>query len=217
MKTIDENYFKKADDGIKKDKFENILSSNEKILMRLKPKKKAYIAQEIFKYVPFALIWGCFDFGIIIFLINQLKDFSTGFIISIISFFVIHLLPVWLMIVNVIKATAGFKNIEYALTDKRIIARSGLIGIDFKSIYYSDIEGINVKVSITDRLFKVGDLYVTASNQSAVLHDLTDPYFLMSKIQKITYDIKADIEFPNDYRPKQNHGYNTEYIDKLDK
>jgi hypothetical protein len=106
---------------------------------------------------------------------------------------------------------AGAKNIEYVFTDKRIIIRSGVIGIDFKNIYYSDVEGINCKVGIFDRVFKVGDLYIKALNQSAVLMNIETPYFYLQKLQKITLDIKTDIQYPNDLRPKENHGYNTEY------
>ena len=50
-----------------------------------------------------------------------------------------------------------------------------------------------------------------ALNQSAVLNNIENPYFYLSKLQKITLDIKADIQYPNDLRPKENHGYNTEY------
>jgi len=33
----------------------------------------------------------------------------------------------------------------------------------------------------------------------------------MNRIQKISHDIKTDIIFPNDLRPKENHGYSTDY------
>ena len=60
-------------------------------------------------------------------------------------------------------------------------------------------------------MFKVGDLYFTAHNQSAVLMDIEKPYFFLNKLQKITLDIKTDIHYPNDLRPSENHGYNTKY------
>ena len=128
-----------------------------------------------------------------------------------IPFFGFHLLPLWIYIANIVKTVAGAKNIEYVFTNKRIIVRSGVIGIDFKNIYYTDVEGINCKVGIFDRMFKVGDLYVKANDQSAVLMNIVTPYFYLEKLQKITLDIKADIQYPNDLRPKENHGYDTEY------
>jgi len=60
-------------------------------------------------------------------------------------------------------------------------------------------------------MFKVGDLYITTVNQNAVLEDIHSPYQYADKIQEIVRDLKADMEFPNDLRPEENHGYNTKY------
>jgi len=208
---IDENYFK-TDNPMKQNKVEDILSEDEQILQRLSPNKKVFILEAIFKGLPVALLWGAFDAFFIIMMINaHAFDDNLPLLIGVIAFFAFHLLPLWMYIVSVVRNIAGFKNIEYVFTNQRIIVRSGLIGIDFKNIYYTSIEGINCKVGIFDRMFKVGDLYIKAHNQSVVLMDITTPYFYLEKLQKITVDIKADIQYPNDLRPNENHGYNTKY------
>jgi len=112
---------------------------------------------------------------------------------------------------GIVKAAAGWKNIEYVFTEKRIIIRSGLVGIDFVNVYYSDILGVNLRVGLIDRMFKVGDIYISAHNQSEVLYDISNPYFILRKIQKIVIDIKNDIIFPNNLRPEENSGFNTKY------
>lgn len=208
---IDENYFK-TENPMKQNSIEDILSDGEKILQRLKPNKKVLLLESIFKGLPFVLLWVAFDAFFIIMMIktNAFKE-QPGLIAFVIVFFALHLLPLWLYIANIVKNVVGAKNIEYVFTTKRIIIRSGVIGIDFKNIYYTDVEGINCKVGIFDRMFKVGDLYIKAFNQSAVLMNITTPYFFLEKLQKITLDIKTDIQYPNDLRPKENHGYNTEY------
>ena len=208
---IDENYFK-TDNPMKQNKVEDILSEDEQILQRLSPNKKVFILEAFFKGLPVALLWGAFDAFFIIMMINaHAFDDNLPLLIGVIAFFAFHLLPLWMYIVSVVRNIAGFKNIEYVFTNQRIIVRSGLIGIDFKNIYYTSIEGINCKVGIFDRMFKVGDLYIKAHNQSVVLMDITTPYFYLEKLQKITVDIKADIQYPNDLRPNENHGYNTKY------
>ena len=131
-----------------------------------------------------------------------------------IVFFALHLVPVWLYIASIIRRVGGYKNLQYHLTNKRIIIRNGLIGIDFKIFYYSDISSLSVKVGLWDRMFKVGDLYIQSANQSAVLEDISKPYFYLSKIQKIVQDIKTDMSYPNDLRPETNQGYNTKYQPK---
>ena len=197
---------------MKQNAVEDILEKDEKILQRLKPNAKVIRLEAIFKGMPLALLWFSID---AIFIVTM---FTTGaveeapwMIAFMIGFFALHLLPVWLYIANLIKNLAGYKNIEYVFTDKRIIVRSGLVGIDFKSIYYTSLESVNLKVGLFDRLFKVGDIYLKANTQTAVLEDIENPYVYLSKLQKIALDIKSDIYYPNDLRPSENHGYQTEY------
>ena len=197
---------------MKQNAVEDILEKDEKILQRLKPNAKVIRLEAIFKGMPLALLWFSID---AIFIVTM---FATGaveeapwMIAFMIGFFALHLLPVWLYIANLIKNLAGYKNIEYVFTDKRIIVRSGLVGIDFKSIYYTSLESVNLKVGLFDRLFKVGDIYLKANTQTAVLEDIENPYVYLSKLQKIALDIKSDIYYPNDLRPSENHGYQTEY------
>lgn len=210
MANIDEEYFKVEED-IKNNKVEDILAPGESILVRFKPDKKTYVLESIFKGLPLALVWGGFDAFFIYMIISQnvAKEIGMWFIPFMIFFFGIHLIPVWLFIYRLIKKLAGYKNLEYVFTDKRIIIRSGLIGVDFKYIYYEEIQSVIVKVGIFDRLFKVGDLYIQTASQTGIVEDIKAPYQYSSKIQKIAQDIKTDINYPNDLRPEENHGYNT--------
>lgn len=215
MGKLDENYFKMTD-GMQNNRVEDILDSEESVLLRIKPKKKAYVFNSFFRMFPIALVWLIIDGGFI-------GGMTYGMIVGsiplavlafIIPFFALHLMPVWIWIGGVVKASAGWKNIEYVFTEKRIILRSGVVGIDFVNIYYSDILGVNLKVGLIDRMFKVGDLYISAKNQSEVLYDIENPYFILKKIQNIVIDIKTDIIFPNDLRPEANHGFRTKYRPK---
>ena len=204
---IDENYFK-TDNPMKQNSIEDILSKDEKILQRLKPNRKVLLLESIFKGLPFVLLWAAFDIFFIVMMISTgAFNENPNLLWVVIPFFGFHLLPLWIYIAKIVKTVAGAKNIEYVFTNKRIIVRSGVIGIDFKNIYYTDVEGINCKVGIFDRMIKVGDLYVKAHDQSAVLMNIATPYFYLEKLQKITLDIKADLQYPNDLRPKENHGY----------
>lgn len=207
---INENTFDVND--IKKNKVEDILTEGEKILVSLVPNRKVFMLESFFKGLPLALIWGIFD-GIFISFIfsNNLYEQIGPFVVGIIFFFLIHLIPVWLYIGNIIKRLAGYKNINYYLTNKRIIVRSGIIGIDYKFLFYPDIATVNVKVGIFDRMFKVGDVYIRSATQAICLEDIDNPYQYSSRIQQVINDIKSDISFPNDLRPKENHGYNTDY------
>ncbi len=213
MKKIDENYFVNTRTETDGKSMEDFLDGEEQVLWRGKPKKSAYILGSVFNMLPFALVWLLFDGGFIAtFVATKIYvDLPIGAIVGIAVFFLFHLTPVWIWLAKIITASREYKNVEYAFTNKRIVVRSGVIGIDFKNIYYSEIESVNLKVGLSDKILKVGDIYVKSKDSSQVLFDITDPYFITKRLQEIVVDIKTDIEFPNELRPGNNPGYGTVY------
>lgn len=67
-------------------------------------------------------------------------------------------------------------------------------------------------------MFNVGDIICTSSHRStnevtaainiSSISDYIEVYNIVKKLQQ---DVYSDIMYPNDKRPKENHGYNTEY------
>ena len=208
MGTIDENYFKMPD--VKQNNsIDEILSDNETLLLKVKPKKKAYIFNSIVKFLPLGLLWFVIDAGFLCGMaFAQVPSIVWAFLVP---FFAVHMIPVWLCIANIVRAGKAWKNLEYAFTDRRIIIRSGVIGINIANVYYAEIKGVNMRIGVFDRLFKVGDIYISSEAQSQVLYDLENPYFILERVQKLVLDLKTDVYFPNDLRPESNSGYNTKY------
>lgn len=197
---IDEKYFQQSK---RDDSLDSVLESDEKILFRSKPNKTAYILAAVLKMLPIAVVWLCFDAAFLTLIGVGIKGGGVpakllGFIVP---FFVVHLTPVWIWISRIVKSAIEIKNIEYAFTDKRVIVRSGVIGIDFKFFYYDKIESVVAKVGLTDKICKVGDIYVTAAGTAGVIFDQSDPYGLATKLQKIANDARADLYYPNALRP----------------
>ena len=191
------------------------LGKDEEILLRTKPNKNAFIVSQILHMLPFALLWIFFD-GFMIYMMVANDIFShipTFAIIFIVIFFLLHLMPFWFWLANTLTAWAQYKNIEYVLTSKRIIIKSGLI-VDIKNIYYTEVESVNVKVGIVDNMFKVGDIYIKCKQSTAFIMDIKQPYVVLNKIQEIVNDIKTDMIYPNALRPQTNEGYNTKYTPK---
>ena len=208
---IDERYF--MNNALQKNSIDDVVNSDEKVLWRGKPNQTSYVLANMIKMLPIALIWLIFD-GTFIFILS--KGMSNGeiplsILWFIVPFFLLHLTPVWLWLGKTIKAAREVKNIEYAITDKRIIIRSGMIGIDFKFINYTEIDSVNVKVGIIDKICRVGDIYINSSINAGVLWDIEDPYKIGNALQSVTMDIKSDINYPNAKRPDSNPGYKTNY------
>lgn len=208
---IDEKYF--YDNAMQKNSIEDVLNNDEKVLWQGKPNAKSYVLAAMLKMLPIAIIWLIFDGAFIFFITaGMIKgDIPTFILAFIIPFFLLHLTPVWIWLGGIIKAAREVKNLEYAITDRRIIIRSGVIGIDFKFINYTEVDSVNVKVGLIDKIFKVGDIYINSSVNSGVLWDISDPYGIGRALQKVTTDIKSDIHYPNALRPDNNPGYKTEY------
>lgn len=208
----EKNY--KADEN-KQYSLDSLLTKDEQVLLKTKPNKKAFIVSKILFMLPFALLWIFFDsFMIYMMFANDIfSQIPTFVIVFIVIFFLLHLLPFWLWLANTLTAWAQYKNIEYVLTDKRIIVKSGLI-VDVKNIYYSEVESVNVKVGLVDNMFKVGDIYIKSKLSATAIMDIDKPYIVMNQIQQIVNNIKTDMAYPNALRPKVNKGYETKYKPK---
>ena len=210
---IDERYFQ--DNAMQKNSIDDVVAHDEKVLWRGKPNTKSYVWAAMLKMLPIALLWLAFDSIFIYVFATEMAsgEMPLAMLGFLIPFFLLHLAPVWIWIGKTVKAAREVRNLEYAITDKRIIIRSGFIGIDFKFINYSEIDSVNVKVGIIDRIFHVGDIYVNSNVNSGVLWDVDNPYKLGSALQRVTLDIKSDIQYPNAMRPDANAGYKTGYTE----
>lgn len=195
---------------------EQLLTEGESILWQAKPKRSAFILGKVFRMLPVALLWLLFDGGFIAALITTgaFGQMSPFFIAFIVVFFAIHLIPVWIWLSGIISAGVAYKNMEYVFTDKRIILKSGVIGVDINNVYYTDITDVSLRVGLSDKLLHVGDIYISGKGKAQVLWDIENPYPVVNKLQKIVNDIKTDTFFPNDLRPETNAGFRTKYTGK---
>lgn len=192
------------------DDLQDIIFEGENMLWQGKPDKFCFLWRTLGKMVPVAIIWLLFD-GFFIFTIIS-SGAAKEMLWFMIIFFAIHLLPVWKVIGAFIKGQLEHKNVLYAITDKRIIVRNGVIGLDFESINYADISNVRVDVSVIERIKQVGTVFITtASGKSICLLSIPEPYNIYKKINKVFMDVKTDIHYPNALRPDVNPGYKTTY------
>lgn len=110
----------------------------------------------------------------------------------------------------------------YAITDKRTLIQSGVIGRDFVSIEHAAVVSASVNVSVLDKIFgkNSGTLKIIYSGSSQSLgvnqHSkelvgIASPYDVYQIFNKISHDVRSDIQYPNAMRPASNPGYKTEY------
>lgn len=209
---------------------ERMLMADESIIWKGTPKKSAYVINASMKMAPFALIWLLFDGFFIVNFIGA-GEMMGGMALVLIPFFALHLMPVWIWLFNMLTASKRWKNTEYAVTNKRVLIRNGLVGYQYDSIYYTDIANVSLRVGVIDKMLGVGDIYlstkggiigainssrVNRSSIAPVILDVENPQEIFSMVQSTVMNIQTDIHYPNAYRPDNNPGYNTQYNPQYD-
>lgn len=197
-----------------------IIGVNEKIMWEDKPNKKCFIFESIFNpLMPFALIWAIFDFGVMGLGFSSTASFEeSGMLLFLIPFFAIHLMPVWIYLFGVLMTRKRYNNTYYIVTDRAIYISCGIFVKQIQTKPFAEMSHIDLHRGIFDQTFNVGDIICTSSHHNAngssatinisSVSNYTEVYNIVKKLQQ---DIYTDIMYPNDKRPKENHGYNTEY------
>ncbi len=119
------------------------------------------------------------------------------------------------------------QHIFYAVTDKRVIIQKGLIGRDFQIVDFDKVTNADVKVDFLDILFgkQSGSISISTagtivsskngpSQRPYSLRNIKDPYKVFNFFKEISHAVKSDIEYPNQLRPQDNPGYQTQYNPK---
>lgn len=194
---------------------ENLLENNENIVWRGKPQFKPFIASSL-PVVMFGLIFAAFG----IFPIIEALKTGEYWLILFPHFWV----GIGLSFGTILYAVLVHKYIDYAITNKRVILKKGLIGRDYLFVDFDQITNIDVNVGILDKIFgensgrinifSAGNFTTTKSGTASTPYTLlsvTDPYNVIKLLKKVSFDIKTDINYPNDLRPKTNPGYETSY------
>ncbi|TAL52584.1 MAG: PH domain-containing protein [Nanoarchaeota archaeon] len=212
---------------------DKVLDSNEKVLWEGKPQFKPYVFGGlsicvgivvfiIIFLIPFVAFWAFF---------NAQPEVKTDSAISTILnlwifnisyvFFIIILLPV---IFGSIYLLLSYGKVYYAITDKRVILQQGVIGRDFKIVDFDQISGAEVDIGLFDKMFgkESGTIKIYSPGHSVAtkrgpvsipyfLQNIDNPYEVFKFFKKTSFDVRTDIQYPNELRPATNPGYNSKY------
>ena len=184
-----------------------LVGKDEKILYACKPDKKCFIFESIFNpMLPFAAIWGIIDLGFIGASVNSAKADELAFFM--VPFMMLHLMPVWLYLGGALLSFRRYRNTAYIVTDKAIYASGGIFGRTYKSKPFAELSHVDLHRGVFDLWFGVGDIITTSAISIDSIANYADVYKLVKKLQE---DIYTDVMYPNDLRPKENHGYKSKY------
>lgn len=201
-----------------------LITEGENILWQGRPDKRCFILEMIFNpLLPLALIWGLVDLGFIHIFFNapvqneapeHVKSFMLGF-------FALHMMPVWFYLAGVIFSFLRYKNTSFAVTDQGVYTSGGIFTQNFERKPFTEMSHVNIHRGIFDQLLGVGDVVITGNHdgyntrnnlfRGITICDIADYAQVYQLVKRLQTDIYADTMYPNDLRPKENHGYKTQY------
>ena len=195
------------------EELKSMVGMDETILYEGKPDKKCFIIESIFNpLLPVAILWAVIDMGFLGF------GMGGGMPIFMLPFMLFHMMPVWIYLGGFFFSFRRYQNTYYIVTDHAVYASSGIFTMNLETKTFAELSRVNLHRGIFDQMFGVGDVQITTNqltkkNMPAMLNinsisNYTEVYQMVKKLQK---DIYADIMYPNDLRPKENHGYKTKY------
>lgn len=131
----------------------NILEANEKVVWQGKVSRKVLAFVLIFSLIIIFAI-GIFFLtkDSVSYTSNGQPAQTSGKIIGLIVIVLGSLLSLIMFFQDMVK--------DFAITEKRVIIKSGIIGTDFKSIYFDQIKNIFVDVGLIGKIFKVGSIKI---------------------------------------------------------
>ncbi len=214
-----------------KTELEMMVGNDEQILWQGRPNKRCFILEGIFNPLfPFALIWFLFDaFFIGAFFVGGIhSNIPKAFSILPVIFILFHMMPVWIYLAGVLFVFRRYKHTEYIITTKGVYISGGLFSYTCNMKPFTELARVNIHRGIIDQIIGVGDVVLTSNNSAdlggsnirvngrpldigTTIADISDYMHVYEIIKKLQEDIYTDTMYPNDLRPSENHGYNTQY------
>ena len=182
------------------EEFKKVLDSDENIVYSYKPNKTRFVWLNILGSFLFTLIIVAFFvvFGVV-WLINSDKVELP----AIILFSAGGLIFVLFNLVTIIFSFVRYNKTYYVVTNKRLVIKTGVIGVDFRTLDLHMIQSVDVKVGLLDKFINpnTGSIIVGSSstpiggamNQRSVGNPLASGFFSFADIDN-PYDVAKQIK-----------------------
>ncbi len=165
--------------------FALVLGEGEQIIKTYRPRAwRAYLTQ--------ILTWG---FMLILAVLlgigsgfDETGSFNCGFLIAYLTFFI------FCAAICFILTALWCNKTVYAVTNKRVLIRTGHIGVDYKSLDFSMLGAMTVNVTWVDKLFRSNTGFIAFGSMSSPLTNqgakftfsfVQNPYELYKEIKAI--------------------------------
>lgn len=179
--------------------FELILDKDEHIVQTFKPNKTKLYFKNIFCYTIILLFFMLSSFACMFIPDESGKALPIGYIAIPIAIFVI------LEILLIVFLTMYYNKTYYAYTNKRIIIRTGIIGIDFKSLDMGMIGAIDVYVSLLDKIIHKNTGSIRFGSMSSPINAQTPSSYCFAHISMPYENYRQIKSYIDEYKESKNN------------
>lgn len=175
--------------------FSVVLDKNEKVINTFRPKKSRIVFSALFTSIFFVLLLSPFSISTIIGINDGMIEAMT----VVITMFVIFLAVFGFIMLFVM---LWEKKTVYAVTNKRVLIRTGFIGVDYKSLDFSMVGAFTVNVNWIDKLINknTGSLsfgsmaspITTNANSRFNFLYIENPYEIYRQIKELIDEYKSN-------------------------
>lgn len=127
-------------------------------------------------------------------------------------------MPVWIYLGGILFTAKRYRNTAYIVTDKAIYVSGGVFTHNINTKPFAELSHIDLHRGVFDQMFNVGDIVATSNQLTAngksttiIINSISNYIDIYNLVKKLQTDIYTDVMYPNDKRPTENHGYNTQY------
>ena len=172
--------------------FDQILDENEKIVKIFKPKKSVVYAKSFLRVILVFLFFGiCFVPSVILGASEESVDITSVIlfvIIGYLGFFVVTALITWWFL------NLYYKNVYFGYTNKRIVIRKGIFGVDYQTMDIKMIGASDVNVTLFDKILRKGTGSIRfGSTASPLMNANNVNNFMFASIEN-PYEIYKEIK-----------------------
>lgn len=166
----------------------SLLYEDERVIWQGKPNKKGLVLDGVFKMLPIVLVWIVLDVAFLTIMIAE-DVFNKNPNLSYIAlpFFIIHVSPLWIWISNIMKSSAAYETFEYVLTQKRVLIKTEVYGVDVRTIWLTDVKEFKVVKDAVDKMLNTGDLIIKGEYTDVALLNIKN-------VGKVVEDFKKILE-----------------------
>ncbi len=176
-----------------KELFSMVLGDGEEVLKTYRPRKFRAFFTQIITWLLLLVLIGICCAGMLI----DKESGSVSGVIVIASIFVV------LAALSLILTAMWCKKTVYAITNKRVLIRTGRIGVDYKSLDFSMLGAITVNVTWVDKLLHKNTGLIAFGSMSSPLTNQGVAKFAFAYIEN-PYEVYKDVKAIIDTNKKEN-------------